>query len=213
MDAGSEEGIHFPVRYNRRTQFAEDKMRKTNVTLGHFRRLGLDLSGGTAEFVAEILGGSGGYEVREVVSLGMRLLQSTPGYELPFVADRYRIYEIGDSEGHSQAEATLNIRIRGVAEPLHVAAPGNGPVCALDMAARRALKGTYPGLEQLTLTDYTVKPANGSSGADSPVRVHVEWELGELVWATAAMSKSVTAGSWIAISDAFEFALLTLGGG
>ena len=56
----------------------------------------------------------------------------------------------------------------------HTAARGNGPVNALDLALRKALRPFYPQLERSELHDYKVRVLGGGEGTEATVRVLIE---------------------------------------
>ena len=56
----------------------------------------------------------------------------------------------------------------------HTAAEGNGPVSALDRAARKALERFFPELGEMHLADYRVRILNSSAATDAAVRVLIQ---------------------------------------
>ena len=54
------------------------------------------------------------------------------------------------------------------------AAEGNGPVDALNLALRQALVHRYPVLDDLHLTDYSVRVINSTEETAAKVRVNIE---------------------------------------
>ncbi len=104
------------------------------------------------------------------------------------------------------AEATLKVEVGGVVE--HTAAEGNGPVDALGRALRKALRATYPRLQEARLTDYKVRVLDGDSGTAASVRVLVDFEQGARRWSTVGAGTNIIEASWKALGDSMEYALL-----
>ena len=88
------------------------------------------------------------------------------------------------------------------------AGEGNGPVNALDVALRQALKHFYPSVESIKLTDYKVRVLDGKSATAAKVRVLIESSDGTESWTTVGVSGDVVEASWIALVDSFEYKLI-----
>jgi len=93
-------------------------------------------------------------------------------------------------------------------EEIHTAAEGDGPVNALDLAARKALLLVYPGLEKVHLVDYKVRILDEKLGTESRVRVLITFSADGSTWTTVGSSTDVIHASWQAISDGLEYAIL-----
>ena len=102
--------------------------------------------------------------------------------------------------------AQLKIEVDGHDEI--AAGEGNGPVNALDVALRTALKGAYPSVENIKLTDYKVRVLDGKSATASRVRVLIESSDGQDSWTTIGVSCDVVEASWLALVDSFEYKLI-----
>ncbi len=88
------------------------------------------------------------------------------------------------------------------------AGEGNGPVNALDVALRSALKSFYPSVQTLHLTDYKVRVLDGKSATAAQVRVLIESTDGIDSWTTIGVSCDVIEASWLALVDSFEYKLI-----
>ena len=102
--------------------------------------------------------------------------------------------------------AQLKIDVDGREEL--AAGEGNGPINALDVALRTALKASYPNVEQIKLTDYKVRVLDGKSATASKVRVLIESSDGTDSWTTIGVSCDVVEASWLALVDSFEYKLI-----
>ena len=136
--------------------------------------------------------------------------QSTSFFQL----DRFRVIDErrhnakGDEVTESMAMVQLEISERVFIE----AAPGNGPVDALNAALRKALLEVYPSLEDMHLTDYRVRILDGRSGTAAKTRVMIESEdsVGR-TWTTVGVSTNIIDASFDALLDAIAWKLLKEG--
>ena len=137
-----------------------------------------------------------------------------------FALDHYRVnIESGEAlrgpGTEPVTEASIKLSVGG--ESRHEVAEGDGPVNALDAALRKALTPTFPGLKDVTLTDYKVRVINPTEGTAAKVRVMIE-SHGPPVpqadgapspteWTTVGVSENVVEASWLALCDGVEYAL------
>ncbi len=103
------------------------------------------------------------------------------------------------------SEAMVKVRVGG--EQKHTVAEGNGPVHALSLALRKALKADYPELDAVHLSDYKVRIVDGEQGSAATIRVLADFTDGSKSWSTVGASTNIVEASWIAFADAFEYAL------
>ncbi|GAB4332162.1 MAG: citramalate synthase [Dehalococcoidia bacterium] len=154
------------------------------------------------------------YEGAEA-SFELLVRRTMPGYRPPFeiedfvIVQRRRHKSNGDQLNEMLAEAMVKIRVDG--EVKHTAAEGNGPVNALDLAARRALTEFYPQLGDVKLVDYKVRILDSTQATAAGVRVLIESTDGTRYWTTVGSSTDIIEASWVALSDALEYALLPRG--
>lgn len=152
------------------------------------------------------------YEGAEA-SFELLVRRTMPGYRRPFELEDFVIVERrrrGEREGTTSemlAEAVVKLRVGGETE--HTAAEGNGPVNALDGAARKALVSFYPQIRDVKLTDYKVRVLDSQSASAAKVRVLISSTDGERYWTTVGASTDIIDASWIALSDALEYALVS----
>ena len=136
--------------------------------------------------------------------------QSTSFFQL----DRFRVIDErrhnakGDEVTESMAMVQLEIADRVFIE----AAPGNGPVDALNAALRKALLEVFPGLKDMHLTDYRVRILDGRSGTAAKTRVMIESEdSAGRTWTTVGVSTNIIDASFDALLDAIAWKLLKEG--
>ena len=103
-------------------------------------------------------------------------------------------------------EATIKLHVNG--ERFVATGEGNGPVNALDVALRLAIKRFYPQIDLLELTDYKVRVLDESVGTDAITRRLIETGNGEAAWGTVGVSENVIEASWDALVDAVTYGLL-----
>jgi 2-isopropylmalate synthase len=112
---------------------------------------------------------------------------------------------IDNKVGEVRAEAAVKFRVGE--EVRFEAAEGDGPIDALNAAARKALNGHFPALNHLHLVDYKVRVINSEAATAAGVRVIIESQDENDVWGTVGVSENVIEASWIALIDSFEYKL------
>ena len=108
--------------------------------------------------------------------------------------------------GRMTTEATIKMKVGKELE--HTASIGDGPVNALDSALRKALKGFYPELAQMRLTDYKVRVLDEKQGTAARVRVLIQSQDKTDSWWTIGVSENIIDASWQALVDSIEYKLL-----
>jgi 2-isopropylmalate synthase len=109
-------------------------------------------------------------------------------------------------DGVVVAEATVKLWIGD--ERLIGTGEGNGPVDALDQAFRAAVGERLPAVTSLHLEDYKVRILDAGSGTGATTRVLIRSTDGSREWETVGVSPNVIEASWLALSDAYDYALL-----
>jgi len=104
------------------------------------------------------------------------------------------------------SHAWVKVKVNG--EDEMAAAEGNGPVHALDIALRRALRRFYPSLEQVRLTDYKVRVIDGGAATAAKVRVLIESSGGLHTWITVGVSDDIIDATRTALVDSIEYKLI-----
>lgn len=107
--------------------------------------------------------------------------------------------------GHMPSSAIVEIRVGD--ESRIAGSVGNGPVNALDLAMRDALKNFYPAIAGMHLTDYKVRVISSGSATDSTIRVLIDSTDGQAVWTTVGVSTDITEASFRALTDSYEYLL------
>lgn len=150
------------------------------------------------------------YEGAEA-SFELLVRREIPGYVRPFeiedfvIVERHRHRRGDDQRNDMLAEAM--VKIRAGEDEHHTAAEGNGPVNALDLAARKALGSAYPDVMNVKLVDYKVRILDSESATAAQVRVLIESTDGHRYWTTVGSSTDIIEASWLALSDALEYAI------
>ena len=103
-------------------------------------------------------------------------------------------------------EASVKIRING-SETL-CAAEGNGPIDALNQALRKALQVDYPVVQDLHLSDYTVRVVNSTEETAAKVRVFLEHQFEGESFGTIGVNVDIIKASWLALTEAYHYALM-----
>lgn len=128
-----------------------------------------------------------------------------------FTLHGFRVLSGKHEEGTEPfAEATVEIDIDG--SHFHTAAKGTGPVHALDLALRKALREKYPKVDQLELIDYKVRVLEGAHGTATGVRVIILTTDGTETWGTVGVHENIIEASWQALVDSIAYGLQRSGG-
>jgi 2-isopropylmalate synthase len=151
-----------------------------------------------------------------------------PSYAAPFELVDFLVLVETRGGRDMLAEAMVKIRVDGIADGTaegidgagaagaagaaggrirHTAGEGNGPVNALDAAMRKALRETFPEVEEIRLTDYKVRVVDEGSGTAATVRVLIDSSDGESSWTTVGSSTNIIEASWLALADSLEYGL------
>jgi 2-isopropylmalate synthase len=104
------------------------------------------------------------------------------------------------------AEATVKIQVGG--DRRVITREGDGPVHALDLALRAALRRAYPYVEHMRLVDYRVRDLDSSDGTAARVRVLVEFADAHHSWGVVGVHRNVVAASWQALTEGVVIGLL-----
>ena len=171
------------------------------------RALGLDVGDCEREVLQRLKElESRGYQFEAAEgSFEMLVRRAAPGYVPPF--ETVGFWVISEKRGErTTAQARVDLRVAGAT--WHGVADGQGPVNALDRAARQALRHEYPELADLRLVDYKVRIVDEHLGTAAKPRVLVESAQAGERWTTVGCSENIIEASWQALSDALELALL-----
>ncbi|MBC8326594.1 MAG: citramalate synthase [Verrucomicrobia subdivision 3 bacterium] len=138
-------------------------------------------------------------------SLALLIRKALGRVEPAFDLEAYHVSMRGDAADHV-CEATVKVRVGD--KSAHTVADGDGPVNALDQALRNALRGFYPALKQVRLTDYKVRILNSTTGTAAKTRVLIESTDGKDRWYTVGVNENIIEASLQALLDSIEFRLL-----
>ena len=138
-------------------------------------------------------------------SLALLIRKALGRVEPAFDLEAYHVSMRGDSLEHV-CEATVKVVVGGKAA--HTVADGDGPVNALDQALRNSLRGFYPVLKTVRLTDYKVRILNSTTGTAAKTRVLIESTDGKDRWYTVGVNENIIEASLQALLDSIEFRLL-----
>ena len=127
-------------------------------------------------------------------------------YKKFFALESFRVVVEKKPDGRFTSEAIIKIKVKGIRE--HTAADGDGPVNALDNALRKALKGFYPTLAKMHLSDFKVRVLDEKAGTSARVRVLIQSQDEADSWGTVGVSENIIEASWQALVDSVEYKLL-----
>jgi 2-isopropylmalate synthase len=126
----------------------------------------------------------------------------------------YRIYspsnelvaDQADTDLAGTIEASVKIRIKG--KETLCAAEGSGPIDALNQALVKALELDFPVVQDLHLTDYTVRVVNSTEETAAKVRVFLEHQFEGESFGTIGVNVDIIKASWLALTEAYHYALM-----
>jgi 2-isopropylmalate synthase len=153
-----------------------------------------------------------GYQFEAAEASFELLLRKEIGrYHQFFQLDHYRVVVLKAESNEPISEATVKLRVDAQLE--HHVAEGDGPVNALDLALRKALKAHYGAVDQVHLTDYKVRVINSKDETAAQVRVIIECRRDrgdgtKEIFGTTGVSGNVIDASWQALVDAYEYHLI-----
>ena len=202
---------------NRQRTVVSELSGKRNI-IYKAREIGVDLSSKDKE-VKDLLAQvkyleSHGFQYENAeASFELLLRRARPDYKPPFelvdfmvLVESKRRPSTRKRQDEMLSEAMVKVRVGK--EIMHMAAEGDGPVNALDIALRKALLQFYPSLEQVRLVDYKVRILEESTGTESQVRVLIESSDGVEEWRTVGSSTNIIEASWLALADGLEYWLI-----
>lgn len=106
---------------------------------------------------------------------------------------------------YQTCSATVKVIVNG--EEQYTVAEGDGPVNALDAALRKALRPSYPEIDEMELEDYKVRIIDSHMGTAAKTRVLILSTAGKEDWGTVGVSYNIIQASWRALVDSIEFFL------
>ncbi len=139
-------------------------------------------------------------------SFELMMKEITQKWQPSFELGGFRILMEKDKHGSPRSEATIRLKVNGVTE--HIAAEGNGPVQALDIALRKALCSFYPEINDVHLSDFKVRVLNQKGGTGAKVRVLVDFYGQNQRWGTVGVSENIIEAGWQALTDGYSCFLL-----
>jgi 2-isopropylmalate synthase len=189
------------------------------------KELGVDLDDRAAAELSERLKDleAEGYQFEAADASLELLMREATGWRQPyFRLEGYRATSyhrnglrggvpIEDGESILDTEAT--VKVWAGDERLVAVGEGNGPVNALDAALRSVLRGRYPQIDRIHLTDYRVRVLDGAGAAatGAVVRVLIDSTDGDRTWSTVGVDENVIEASWQALVDSLVYGLLHAG--
>lgn len=123
-----------------------------------------------------------------------------------FELEGFRVIVEKRDTGKLYSEATVKLKVDNVRE--HTSSEGDGPVNALDSALRKALKGFYPAVSKMHLSDFKVRVLDAKEGTAAKVRVLIQSQDEHDSWTTVGVSENIIEASWQALVDSIEYKLM-----
>ncbi len=201
-----------PTAVGNHTRMVVSELAGKASILSKAGELGLDMDDDLARAVIE--------EIKKLEHQGFHFEAADGSFELLvrrmagwqqeyFELESFRVFIERRAEEDVVAEATVRALIEG--KRMVTTGEGTGPVHALDEALRAALKGAYPAINDLRLTDYRVRVLDSSDGTGARVRVLLETSSHEDSWGTIGVHENVIEASWEALTEGLIVGLIRAG--
>ncbi len=123
-----------------------------------------------------------------------------------FLARGYTVTSERRVLGESYANAVLEIQVGD--RLVRRAAPGAGPVHALDNALRRCLERDFPEVADVRLSDYRVSVVDAEKGTGAHVRVLIRATNGDEAWDAGCVSDNIIDASFDALCATFVLGIM-----
>ena len=198
-----------PSQVGNRTRMVVSELAGKASVLSKAEELGLDMDGDLAGAVVDRVKEleHQGYHFEAADGSFELLVREMTGWANPyFEMVSFRVQSERRSDEAINSEATVRLIVGG--ERRVSVGEGVGPVHALDMALRGALRGDFPGVTELRLTDYRVRVLDSKDGTSARVRVLIETSDHESSWGTLGVHENVIEASWEALADGVVVGLL-----
>jgi 2-isopropylmalate synthase len=201
-----------PANVGNRTRMVVSELAGKASVLHKAEELGLEvddeLAAAVVERVKELE--HQGYHFEAADGTFELLVRGMAGWVNPyFTLESFRVHAERRVDESIVSEATVAVEVDGE----RMVSKGNevGPVHALDMALRGALRDRYPAVSDLRLTDYRVRVLDSKDGTSARVRVLIETSDHESSWGTIGVHENVIEASWEALTDGIVVGLLRHG--
>ncbi len=143
------------------------------------------------------------YEAAEA-SFELLILKVLQKFRPLFDLDNYHLESFKTFDTQSKTVGRIFVTVDG--RRYMGAGVGIGPVGVLDAALRNALEPVYPFLNEITLTDFSVRVLNAEeSHSEAKVRVFITSSTEEQSWDTVGVSANIVEASWEALVDSFNY--------
>jgi 2-isopropylmalate synthase len=198
-----------PANVGNQTRMVVSELAGKASILSKSEELGLDIDADTAGAVVERVKEleHQGYHFEAADGSFELLVREITGWSNPYFAlESFRVQSERRVDESIFSEATVKLEVGG--ERRLSVGEGVGPVHALDMALRGALRDDYPGVTNLRLTDYRVRVLDSKDGTSATVRVLLETSDHESSWGTIGVHENVIEASWEALADGIVVGLL-----
>jgi 2-isopropylmalate synthase len=198
-----------PANVGNKTRMVVSELAGKASVLSKTSELGLDVSDDLAAAVVERVKEleHQGYHFEAADGSFELLVREMTGWTNPYFAlESFRVESERRADESIVSKATVEIDSGGerrVSVGVEV-----GPVHALDVALRGALRDDYPGVSDLRLTDYRVRVLDSKDGTSARVRVLIETSGNESSWGTIGVHENVIEASWEALADGIVVGLL-----
>jgi len=110
-------------------------------------------------------------------------------------------------DGEEYSECILVGKVNGADREVVAPLKNSGPVDAIFNALQKMISTRYDDIDNVSLTNFKVMIAE-DKGAESTVRVYIEFKNHKAEWATIGVSENILEASLEAVKKGFEYYLL-----
>jgi 2-isopropylmalate synthase len=190
------------------TRMVVSELAGRSTVVSKASEFGLDLTSAEAQTIVDT--------VKEYEHRGYQFEAADGSFELltrralgwkqdAFEVESYRVY-VEHRNDEVVAEATVKVHIGD--ERIVSTREGDGPVSAMDRALRAGLRGAYPEIDSIKLTDYRVRDLDSSDGTSARVRVLTSHSDSYGSWGSVGVHQDIIDASWTAVSDGLLIGLM-----
>ncbi|MFV1999493.1 MAG: citramalate synthase [Acidimicrobiia bacterium] len=197
-----------PTTVGNATRVVVSELAGRSTVVAKAAEFGLELTPSQAQRIVESIKEAehAGYQFEAAGGSFELLARRALGWEQDlFDVESYRVF-VEQRTGEVVAEATVKVHVGD--DRIVSTREGDGPVSAMDRALRAALRGSYPEIDAIKLTDYRVRDLDSSEGSSARVRVLTTHSDVESTWGCVGVHQNIIDASWTAVSDGLLLGLM-----
>jgi 2-isopropylmalate synthase len=155
-----------------------------------------------------------------LASVHLLILEQMGSDICPFRVTQWETSTVGSEAGFAKVKATLNgtVGLGAKERKFTCSSAGVGPIHAIDLALRSALREEFPETKDVKLVSYALNIVDSSSGSAASVRARTEFHDSDQAsssnhhpnWATVSVSEDLIDASIRSLIDGYRYKLIFL---